>query len=71
MALIVTQKNDERYEVCLKEPEIYWVDLISERCSWTPETTLSMALGKGLQDFILISGQVDDDFNEGGGEEVT
>jgi len=71
MATAVTHMDMLRWVVELDEPEIHWVNLISERCSWTPETTLSMALGKGLQDFVLITGQVEDDYNPDAGEEVT
>jgi len=71
MAMLVTQWDKERFEVCLKEPEIHWVELISERCSWSMETTLSIALGKGLQDFVLLTGQVVDELAMDEGEEVT
>lgn len=62
MAMIVTCLDLSQWVIELSEPELDWLKLISSRCCWDAETTLSTVLSKGLSDMVMITSQIQGGF---------
>ena len=71
MAIVLTDLGDDQYAFELSHPELAWLRLVSDRCCWDAATSLSFAISKGLANLVEVTGQVQTEFKEWQGEEVT